>query len=86
VSEPVADYLRTQGAAKRAALLSAACDLDIDVTGPSVARAKEADDRFAVAARCYVRAVDALPLERKRQITGWVEPAHVNPETVGGAA
>ena len=78
MSEVLADYFRTRSAAERAALLAVACDLDIDVTGPSVAKAKEAADQFAVAARLYVRAIDALPLERKRQIKGWVERTPIN--------
>jgi hypothetical protein len=82
MSEELADYFRTRSAAERAALLAVAGDLDIDVTSPSVARAKEAADQFAVAARLYVRAIDALPLERKRQIKGWVEPGDVNSEGV----
>jgi hypothetical protein len=37
-------------------------------------------DAVTVAARTLTRAAEALPMDRQRQIRGWVEPATVNPE------
>ena len=55
---------------------------DLSLAGPhaSAIEVNQAEDAVTVAARKLTRAAEALPMERQRQIRGWVEPAPVNSE------
>jgi len=80
VSEQLADYVDARHDVELAAARLRVADLSVGDPRSSVIEVNQAQDALTVAARKLTRATEALPMDRQRQIRGWVERTPVNSE------
>jgi hypothetical protein len=79
------DYVNARHDVELAVARLRVADLSLADPHASVVAVNLTQDAVTVAARKLTRAAEALPMERQRQIRGWVERAVVNSEAKGGA-
>ena len=80
MSEILADYVTAFHDIELAVARLRVADLSLADPHASVVAVNLTQDAVTVAARTLTRAAEALPMDRQRQIRGWVERPLVNSE------